>query len=352
MGKHYTAIMVIILIALTIPASALSSSSSPNADSNRVYTANPTTILHLLNLAEKLANYTASQMTKNTSMDVVELYQNATTLLNEAWNAYNSGNYTKAIRLTLVAMKEYKEVLMITQPKTQEEDNSTMELVKMAYVEIGITKQALQYAEKVMEQLRELGINYTSLQEQYEFTSNMTERVETDIRSRNCTTLKKDVSEMTNAREALNREIERAMKEVVKKRTDKLVKMQLKMLERLMMEIPQNTSDSQLKSQLMLLNAMKTELQEIVKENNPQVALEILKSFREELERTLKMIQREKEIGSPRPRIGKGNETAPPAGVISNQTSSTSRSENNKTKPQSPENPSNSTKNERSGNNR
>jgi len=190
-------------------------------------------------------------------------------------------------------------------------------------------------AKKVMEQLRELGINYTSLKGQYELTLNATERVEEDLKSKDYTTLQRDVDAMVNARKALNRAIEAAMKEVVKKKTDRLVKMQLRMIEHLMQEIPQNTSDPGLKSQLMVLRTIETELQEVMKENNPNMALEMLKSFRDELERTIKMIEREKGTGPRRPQIGRENETAPPRGVVSNQTDSTVREKNGEKSTQS-----------------
>jgi tetratricopeptide (TPR) repeat protein len=342
------------LMALAIPASALGPSNQSAGSSNKAYTVNSTTALRLLQMAERLANYTATKL-NGAPESAVELYQNATTYLNEAWEFYNEGNYTKAVELVMNAMNAYREVLVMVTPE-ENETNSTTELVKRAYVEIGITQQALQYAERVMEQLRESGVNYTDLEERYELTLNATKRVEADLKGRNYSALQKDLNEMVKARNELNSAVEDSMKKVVERRSKELVKMQLKMLEGLMKEIPQNTTDPALKGQLMLLKAMESELQQVMEENNPQMALEMLKSLRAELERTIKMIKRERGIEPGRPGIGRENETAPPASVITNGTATNTTKKGEETKPKNPgegsSSATNTTKNEGSGGHR
>jgi len=345
MRKSYTLVIIIMLMALAIPASALGPSNQSVGSSNKAYTVNPTTALRLLQMAERLANYTATKL-KGAPESAVELYQNATTYLNEAWEFYNEGNYTKAVKLVMNAMKEYREVLVMITPE-KNETNSTTELVKRAYVEISITQQALQYAERVMEQLRKTGVTYTDLEERYELTLNATRKVEADLKEKNYSELQEDLDEMVKARNELNSAVEDSMKRVVERRSKELVKMQLKMLEGLLQRMMKNTTDPHVQNQIEILKVMEVELQKIMVENDPRRAIEILRSLRAEIERTIKMIRRERNIepGKPKlPGIGRENETAPLPCVISNGTKKDGEKNRTEKPGKAPVSPSNSTK--------
>ncbi|MBP1912651.1 hypothetical protein [Thermococcus stetteri] len=265
-------------------------------------TANAT--LGLLKVVDRLANYTAQLInTSNVSNETLAIYNKANELREKAWEAYNSGNQTVAVKYAVGAMHLYREVIMAVKHGEIAEEGRGKEtppgmarwkLQNAVRVELEMARNELRYAELIM--------NRTNVTPEfvlaYNRTKSLVEKVKGDLASGNFTLLKEDFPKLVQARAELHRQIILTTSKTFKVQVVMAVGRQLMVLDEL---IPRLTNisrevDSNLTKEIEELKVLREELRQAMISGDREKVVEILREIHEKILEIRKMLMKSRRI--------------------------------------------------------
>jgi DNA-binding transcriptional MerR regulator len=297
MGRRTLAVGIILIMTMAVvPVYALAGNAGSQNGGEHGTVANVTTNVTLnatglqrasgvlLRIVDRLANYTAALMANSTNVsnETVTLFKNAEELRKEAWSLYNNGSYKEALHTAIVAMKDYKRVIVSIKcgPEVERErpDNATIakvEALRMRgyFIHVGMLIKAA----------KAQGLNVTKVEELYNETREAYKKVVVDAMSGNATALREDLPKARELKEELDQAIRELMRQFVMKHAHGIanaftwkLNMQIWALKRLQNFSGVNVSAIQnLTQQLIQLRQNVTEL---IREGKIKEALQLIRT--------------------------------------------------------------------------
>ncbi len=302
MGRKALVVGIILIMTMAVvPVYALAGNSSNDQNEGEHgaaanVTANTTTNVtmnatglkmaseNLLRIVDRLANYTGGIMANSTNVsnETVALFNHAQELRKEAWALYNNGSYREALHTAIMAMRDYKRVLVSIRRGSEVEqerpDNATI-----AKVEALRMKGYFLHVEMLINAAKVRGLNVTNVEELYNETRDAYKKVMVDAMNGNATALREDLPKARELRKELDLAIKGLMGQFVMKHAHGIaaaftwkLNMQIRALERLQ-NIP-GVNTSAIQNLTRQLSQLRQNVTELVKEGKIKEALQLIKT--------------------------------------------------------------------------
>lgn len=272
---------------------------------------------NLLLILDKVANYTAGLMAELNASNVtisnytLDLYSQAETARAQAWELYNTGNYSESINASMNALYLYKEAIEeLTdyyeehKEKKMEEQYEYYELIMDAKEELQRAREYFPYVEKVIAEAKAEGLNVTYVMELYNETKAAYMVVAQDLASGNVTALKADLEYAEELMDKLEDAVEELQEQIVSAKADEIsqafmekLQEQMKLMNELLAMLQNSTINATyLQENLMELQTMYEQFNALVESGQYEEALDMLHDINEELKEIIedtKEIERE-----------------------------------------------------------
>lgn len=235
----------------------------------------------MLRNLERLQNYTSTliNQTENVSEDVMETYEKALNLTEEAKALYENGSYKESLRTAILAMKAYRDV--IRGIRTEEVPELVRERV-MARIEAMRMMEYFKHVEMLINAARMHRLNVTNLTRLYNETYRAYRRVLDDVMTNNTTAMGPDLERARELRRQLDGELERLQMKFALKKADEIarafdrrIQMMVMALQRLR-NVP-GTNNTIIDNMTRELNQLRIRVDQLVREGKYLGALHLIK---------------------------------------------------------------------------
>jgi len=238
----------------------------------------------LLHIVDRLANYTEGVIVNSTNVsnETIALFNRAQELREEAWALYNNGSYREALHMAIMAMRDYKRVLVSIRCGFEVEqgrpDNETI-----AKVEALRMRGYFLHVKMLINAAGARGLNVTNVEELYNETRDAYKKVMVDAMNGNATALREDLPKARELRKELDQAVKGLMGQFVMKHAHGIaaaftwkLDMQIRALERLQ-NIP-GVNTSAIQNLTRQLSQLRQNVTELIKEGKIREALQLVKT--------------------------------------------------------------------------
>ncbi len=292
MGRKLKVGFVVLLMVLSlVPAYAVTAGSSGNGSdstgymaanqTNRSTNATKAAAEVMLRNLERLQNYTTALLneTENVSAEVMELYERALNLTDEAKSLYSEGKYWESLHTSILAMKAYKDVIRGIRLGTEPEFVVEM---RRAGVEAKRIQEYLKHVGILIRVAEMKGLNVSSVSELYNQTRLAYMKVLQDIRINNTTALSVDLEKARELRMKLDMELRNIQIQFAIRKADKIARafdIRLEIMTRTLERIKRvpGVNETTIENITQELNQLRAKVDQLISEGKYFEALQLIK---------------------------------------------------------------------------